>query len=248
MRYAGAIRLDHVLGLKRLYLIPDGLPPDQGAYVRLPFDQMLAATADESIQKRCIVIGEDLGTVPEGFRPELARWGIWSYKVMLFERDAAGAFHPPARYDERALATFSTHDLPSFAGWIGRHDRPVKRGLGIDPGETARHRTTAISQLRRLLGVRTAKEVDFAAVLRCLATSPARMLVVALEDALGVQDQVNIPGTIDQHPNWRRKLPCELEQLANDGRLHAIGAIAAAAGRSALSHGAPACVQRLGSP
>jgi len=233
MHYAGAIRLDHVLGLKRLYLIPDGMPPDQGAYVRLPFDQMLAMTADESIHNRCIVIGEDLGTVPEGFRAKLAQWGIWSYLVMLFERNAAGAFHRPSRYREQALATFSTHDLPSFAGWIGKRDLHVKKGLGLDPGETARERTNAVSQLRRLLGVRTIQQVDFPSVFRCLAASPARMLVVALEDVLGVEDQVNVPGTIDQHPNWRRKLPCELEGLQHDERLHAIGRIAAAASRSA---------------
>ena len=247
MRYAGAIRLDHVLGLKRLYLIPDGLPPDQGAYVRLPFEQMLAVTAEESNRDRCIVIGEDLGTVPQGFRATLAQWGIWSYQVMLFERDAAGAFHSPQHYRERALATFSTHDLATFAGWIGRRDLQVKKDLGLDPGETARERAAAIVQLRRLLGLRT-KQVAFPAVFRRLATSPARMLVAALEDALGVLDQVNVPGTIDQHPNWRRKLPCELERLRDDNRLHAIARIAAETGRSSVSPAAPTPARQRDAP
>src|SRR5258708_12786795 len=86
MRYAGAIRLDHVLGLKGLYLVPHGFPAKDGAYVQMPFDALLAATAQESVAHRCVVIGENLGTVPEGFREQMADWGIWSYQVMMFER------------------------------------------------------------------------------------------------------------------------------------------------------------------
>ncbi len=235
MRYAGAIRLDHVLGLKRLYLIPEGFSPDQGAYVRLPFERMLSVTAEESVRHRCIVIGEDLGTVPEGFRAQLADWGIWSYQVMLFERDANGEFNAPAAYRERALATFSTHDLPTFAGWIGRDDLRAKKALGINPGETAQTRNRAIAQLRRALGLAARQTPDFASVARFLATSPAKMLVVALEDALGVTPQVNIPGTVDEHPNWRRKLPVDLEQLADDPQLRMIARIAAESGRSRAS-------------
>src|ERR1019366_6575603 len=87
MRYAGAIRLDHVLGLKRLYLVPHGFAADNGVYVQMPFEALLAATAQESVAHLCVVIGEDLGTVPEGFREKMAEWGIWSYQVMMFERD-----------------------------------------------------------------------------------------------------------------------------------------------------------------
>ena len=107
MRNAGAIRLDHVLGLKRLFLIPDGMRPGQGVYVRFPFEELLAVAAQESVRHRCIVIGEDLGTVPEDFRDTLASWGIWSYQVMLFERGPDGSFLPPERYRENALVTFS---------------------------------------------------------------------------------------------------------------------------------------------
>lgn len=235
MRYAGAIRIDHVLGLKRLYFIPEGLPPDQGAYVRMPFEQLLNVTAEESVRDRCIVIGEDLGTVPEGFRAQLAERGIWSYQVLLFERDEAGAFSPSTQYRERAVAAFSTHDLPTFAAWIGGDDLRTKKNLGIDPGETGRARTRAVAQLRRALQVPASETPDFAATVRFLAEAPAKMLIVALEDALGVRDQVNIPGTVDEHPNWRRKLPLELEALARHAGLRTIARVAAESGRSAAS-------------
>ena len=154
MRYAGAIRLDHVLGLKRLYLIPEGMRAGQGVYVRFPFAALLAVSAQESIRQRCIVIGEDLGTVPDGFRDTLADWGIWSYQVMLFERAADGSFLPPESYRENALVTFGTHDLPTFAGWMRGHDLAVKRALNMDPGETDRERTAAQLALRSALAAR----------------------------------------------------------------------------------------------
>jgi len=116
MHYAGAIRLDHVLGLKRLYLVPAGRRPDEGAYVRMPFEPLLALAALESAQHRCIVIGEDLGTVPEGFRDRLREWGLWSYRVMMFERGHDGAFLPPQDYTPDALVR-SVHDC-----------RPMKAG------------------------------------------------------------------------------------------------------------------------
>ena len=98
MRHAGAIRLDHVLGLKRLYLVPHGFAANNGVYVQMPFEALLAATAQESVAHRCVVIGEDLGTVPEGFREQMADWGIWSYQVMMFERDDHGAFRDVDHY------------------------------------------------------------------------------------------------------------------------------------------------------
>ena len=234
MRYAGAVRIDHVLGLNRLYLIPDGTPPDRGAYVRMPFRQLLDVTARESAAHRCIVIGEDLGTVPQGFRQEVARFGIWSYKVMMFERDADGAFHPPEHYAERALATFATHDLPTFAGWMTAHDLAVRRALKLPAGETQRQRRDAIRALGEALHAR-GDQPDFPSVVRFLADSPAKLVAVALEDVLGERDQVNIPGTIDAHPNWRRKLPVAVERLAEHAMLREIGRIAAEHGRSGQS-------------
>ena len=232
MRYAGAIRLDHVLGLKRLYVIPDGMRPDQGAYLRMPFDALLRVTAEESVAHRCIVIGEDLGTVPDGFRETVARYGIWSYRVMMFERDGRGAFLAPAHYAERALVTFATHDLPTFTGWVTQHDLAVRAMIKIPAGETEKARRAAIAALRDALRAHGMDELDYPSVVRFLAASPARLLAVALEDIVGEREQVNIPGTVDEHPNWRRKLSIDLEDLRQSSVLCDIARIADEGGRS----------------
>jgi 4-alpha-glucanotransferase len=233
MRYAGAIRLDHVLGLKRLYFIPAGLPPDQGAYVRMPFEQLLEVTAEESAANRCIVVGEDLGTVPEGFREQVAQFGLWSYQVMLFERDRRGEFRPPEHYAERALVTFATHDLPTFAGWLTQHDLRMREAVNLPSGETSEERAQAVAALHEALRRHGFTELGFASVARYLASSSTRMLAIALEDVLEVRDQPNVPGTTDEHPNWRRKLPLELERIRDDPRLGEIARIAAEHGRAA---------------
>ena len=147
MRHAGAIRLDHVLGLKRLYLVPRGFGRRDGAYVQMPFEALLAVTAQESVAHRCVVIGEDLGTVPEGFREQMADWGIWSYLVMMFERDDHGAFSGIDHYPANALVTFNTHDLSTYAGWRSFSDLKLKRSLGIDPGESDDARWHALAML-----------------------------------------------------------------------------------------------------
>jgi 4-alpha-glucanotransferase len=192
---------------------------------------MLKITADESVKHRCIVIGEDLGTVPEHFREQLARWGIWSYQVMLFERGEGGAFRPPEDYSERALVSFSTHDLATFAGWVSRRDLVAKRALGHDPGETDDERNAAIAALRRAISGQGIGITGFPGVVAYLARAPAKLLVVALEDALGMSDQFNIPGTTDEHPNWRRKYPVELESMPDSETLRAIAHSAAEQGR-----------------
>jgi 4-alpha-glucanotransferase len=232
MHYAGAVRLDHVLGLQRLYLIPHGIPANQGAYIRLPFDALLATIALVSVQNQCLVVGEDLGTVPENFRQTLTDWGILSYQVMLFERTAGGAFAAPESYRENALVTFGTHDLPTFAGWRTRHDLAVKRALNIDPGESDDDRHRALEELRQALTRRGIETTDFAAVAKYLADTPSRLLVISMEDLLGVREQVNLPGTVDEHPNWRRPLPVVLEELRNHEDLTSIADIMRSAGRS----------------
>src|SRR5262249_533519 len=184
MRYAGAIRLDRVMGLMRLFLIPNGMPGDKGLYVRFPFAALLEACARESLAHNCIVIGEDLGTVPADFRDTAALWGLWSYQVMLFERTGDGGFHAPEDYRENALATFATHDLPTFAGWRERRDLAVRRALGIDPGETDDERGAALTALRNALSARGLPSLDILSVLEFLADARSRLLVVTLEDAL----------------------------------------------------------------
>ncbi|HEY0328783.1 MAG TPA: 4-alpha-glucanotransferase [Rhodopseudomonas sp.] len=213
MRYAGAIRLDHVLGLKRLYLVPHGFRADNGAYVQMPFEALLAITALESCAHHCVVIGEDLGTVPDGFRDRLAAWGIWSYRVMIFERDGNGAFRGPDAYPANALVTFNTHDLATFAGWRSFADLQFKRSIGIDPGESDDARWHALGMLGDMLRHQAIERDDFYAVTKFLTRTHSRLLAISLEDLLKVTDQPNIPGTVDQHPNWRRRLPVPLEDI-----------------------------------
>jgi 4-alpha-glucanotransferase len=235
MCHAGAVRLDHVLGLKRLFMIPHGMRAGEGAYLRQPFEALLAVVAQESVTQRCIVIGEDLGTVPENFRETLADWGIWSYRVMMFERDAAGAFLPPERYGADSLVTFNTHDLATFAGWLSGHDLEVKRAVGLDPGESDEQRAAAIMALRAALTGGPGAVNELTATARHLAATPSRLLVLAMEDVLGLQDQPNIPGTVDEHPNWRRRLPVLLEDLARVETLAELARVMTEAGRNAAA-------------
>jgi len=231
MRYAGAIRLDHVLGLNRLYLIPHGVRASQGTYVRFPFEAMLAVAALASREHKCIVVGEDLGTVPENFRETLADWGFWTYQVMLFERSGSGAFFPPENYRENALVSFGTHDVATFAGWRDQHDLAVKRALGLDPGETGEQRQGALEALRQALHQHGLQTEDFTAVARYLADTPSRLLLISMEDVLGLRDQVNLPGTTNEHPNWRRRLPMTLEDLKTRPAFAAAADIMRSAGR-----------------
>ena len=215
MRHAGAIRLDHVLGLKRLYLVPHGFSAADGVYVQMPFEALLAATAQESVAQRCVVIGEDLGTVPEGFRDQIAGWGIWSYLVMMFERDDKGAFRALDHYLANALVTFNTHDLSTYAGWRSFGDLTTKRALGIDPGESDEARWHALAMLDAVLRHHGIDKNDLYSMANFLARTPSRLLAIGLEDFLGLLDQPNIPGTVDEHPNWRRRLPVPLERIAS---------------------------------
>ena len=260
MRHAGAIRLDHVLGLKRVFMIPHGDAATDGAYVRFPFEPSLRAIAQESLDARCVVIGEDLGTVPEGFRDTLARWGLWRHLVMLFERERDGRFCPPEAYPAEALATFNTHDLPSLRGWLDAHDLSTKRRLGLDPGESDGARAWAQhclqEALAKLVGghiapfIRTQAGIhrqvatgagagkgggainDLLAVASFLAQTPCRLVAITLNDIMDEREQVNIPGTVDEHPNWRRKLPRMLEDLEGNEAYRLVADTLAQGGRS----------------
>jgi 4-alpha-glucanotransferase len=234
MRHAGAIRLDHVLGLKRLYLVPHGFAANNGVYVQMPFEALLAATAQESMKHRCVVIGEDLGTVPEGFREKMAEWGIWSYQVMRFERDDDGSFRDIDRYAPNALVTFNTHDLSTYAGWRSFSDLKLKRSLGIDPGESDEARWHALTRLSDMLRHHAIDRHDLYAVAGFLARTRSRLLAISLEDLLGVIDQPNIPGTVNEHPNWRLRLPLAIEQIAAAIDVAALKAATAERTRAAI--------------
>jgi 4-alpha-glucanotransferase len=237
MRYAGAIRLDHVLGLKRLFLVPAGQSPADGVYIREPFESLLAVTALLSNETKCIVIGEDLGTVPKGFRDTMLDWGLWSYQVMLFERTRNGNFRSPPSYRRNALATFATHDLPTFAGWLQGQDLTIRRKLGLASGETRLQRQAARVALARLLRVSPRAQIDFATVARFLANTPARLVMISLEDLLELRDQINIPGTTDQYPNWIRRLPVRLNDIAGRPLVARVTEAMRAGGRSFLGSG-----------
>jgi 4-alpha-glucanotransferase len=234
MQYAGAIRLDHVLGLKRLFLVPTGMTAASGLYVQAPFKTLLGLTVLSSSETECVVIGEDLGTVPEGFRETMSDWGLWSYQVMLFERFRNGNFVPPARYRKQAVATFSTHDLPTFAGWLHESDLSLRGNLGLAAGETALRRQEARRALRRVLGT-AGEQINFASIAEFLAATPARLVMVSLEDLMEIRDQVNVPGTTDAYPNWRRRLPVPLEHFMGQRLVRQIATRMSAVGRSLVA-------------
>ncbi len=238
MRHAGALRIDHVMGLARLFWVPAGGVPADGAYVRYPFADLLGLVALESHRNRCLVIGEDLGTVPDEVRAALGAAGVLSYRLLYFERSPAGDFKSPAEYPEQALAAATTHDLPTLAGWWTGHDITVRAELGLLPEPDARDaQVLARSQdrARLLLALEregllpegaTANPVslpemtpEFArAIAVYLGRSAARIMVVQLEDVLGLTSQANVPGSTVEQPNWRRKVPLALERWADDER------------------------------
>ena len=228
MRHAGALRVDHVMGLKRLFWIPEGREAAEGAYVCYPFHDLLAILALESHRNRCLVIGEDLGTVPDEVRDAMEQWNILSYKVLLFERGEDGEVKRPEAYPNAALVTGSTHDLPTLAGYWRDRDIEWRDRLNLYPTEDVRRwqlderhhvRGSLIRALvaHGLLAGSVSDELPPYTDELCralniyLARSPAQVLMVQLEDAVGQVDQVNLPGTILEYPNWRRKLALSLE-------------------------------------
>lgn len=238
MRYAGGLRIDHVMALQHLYMIPEGNPPAEGAYVAYPMDDMIAVLALESHRHRCLVVGEDLGTVPEGFRDRMEAAGILSYRVVFFEQDEQGGFIAPDAYPPLALAVLGSHDLATLRGWWEGRDIDLKASHDLYPdvGEEVRQRanrkrerTALLSALRAsdLLArgeVRTESPFDprlAEAVHAFLARTRAGLAVAQIEDLFGEPNQVNLPGTIDQHPNWRRKYSVPIEDIMNDARLRA---------------------------
>jgi 4-alpha-glucanotransferase len=217
-----------------VFVIPHGIRSADGAYVRFPFVMLLRAIAEESHRFKTIVIGEDLGTVPEGFRETLAQWGLWSYRLMLFEREGEGRFRAPGSYAAEALASFSSHDLPSYRGWLEGYDLRIKRAIGVDPGESDDARARSQAALRAALGEHAPgyRPDEIATVAAFLAATPSRLAVIALDDVMGVRDQINMPGTVGQHPNWRRRLPVAIEDLKSHEGLTRVAQAFRDAGRS----------------
>ena len=243
MRHCGALRIDHVMGLARIFWVPAGLSPTEGAYVACPLDDLLGIVALESQRNQCMVIGEDLGTVPEGFRPRLASAGMLSYHPFLFERSDDGNFKPPAEYPRQALVAVSTHDLPTLNGFWQGNDLDLRNTLKLYPSEELRGRLIvdrAQDRARFLMALEregllpegasvhpvsmpTITPSVRIAIHAFLARTPAQVLVVQPEDILGMADQANLPGSDDnQHPNWRRRLPLNQEDWSADERFSAL--------------------------
>jgi 4-alpha-glucanotransferase len=211
LRHAGGLRLDHVMGLFRLFWIPEGADPARGAYVRYPAGDLLDILALESVRSGAVVVGEDLGTVEPEVRDELAARGLLSYRLLWFEDTE------PAAWPRQALAAVTTHDLPTVAGlWTGA-DLERLRALGLGPNEQG---TIAIRErLRRWAGLAAGASAAEAvtAAHRLLATAPSMLLAATLEDALGVVERPNVPGTTPgHHANWSLALPRTLEELEAD--------------------------------
>jgi 4-alpha-glucanotransferase len=229
MAHAGGIRLDHVMGLQRIWCIPAGAKPHEGAYLRFPVADMLRIVAAESARAKAIVIGEDLGTVPDGYGETLAAHGLYGIRVLFFEREGAG-FAPPHRYAAHATATSTTHDLATVAGWWEGEDIPLRGGLGLlMPGETEEQARDGRGHERQALwhalvehggaqgeAPARAEHQLGTAVARFLGATPSPLVLLPLEDATMTREQPNLPGTVMEHPNWRRRLPRPAEAMLNE--------------------------------
>ncbi|WP_420394493.1 4-alpha-glucanotransferase [Acuticoccus sp.] len=240
MAQAGAMRIDHAMGLERLWLIPDGVAPKDGAYVRQPrlTDQVVAATH----RHRAVAIGEDLGVVPPGFRERMTARRLFSMRLLSFERGAHGALVAPARYPRDALACLSTHDIAPLEAWWRGDEIDLRLELGRIDADVAHAEHSARSRERaEMLGLaglppsraRGMLDDDLVVALHRLgARSASRLFAVRLEDVVGGRRLVNLPGTDREHPNWRRTLPMTVEEVARSERLHRVlSAVAAVRGR-----------------
>lgn len=217
MRHAGGIRLDHAMGLMRLWVVPDGMRPAEGAYLHYPFESLLGLLCLESQRHRALVIAEDLGTVPPVFRHRIHRAGLLGMNVLWFARDAQGAFVPPCLWPASNAALSGTHDLPTLAGWWRERDLAWRAKITGQPQararkERAREKRALWKALKRsgaggTLPGSAGRFIDGA--MAALATAPSPLTLVPLEDLTGEIEQANIPGTIDEHPNWRRRLAAD---------------------------------------
>lgn len=238
MRHCGALRIDHVMSLMRLYWVPAGEPASAGAYVSYPLDDLLGILALESQRNHCMVIGEDLGTVPDGLRPALAELGVLSYHPFFFEHSDDGSFKPPTDYARQALVAVSTHDLPTLRGFWKGSDLDTRAALGLFPTHEIRENSVVArsqDRARLLMALQRTSLLPegtsehpvavpditpslAVAVHSYLARTPAQVMAIQPEDVFGVLEQVNLPGS-NEYPNWQRKLPLDIEDWRADERL-----------------------------
>ena len=240
MRDAGALRIDHVMALLRLWWVPkSAADAGGGAYVYYPIMDLLGILALESQRNKAVVIGEDLGTVPEGIRKLLSDSGVYSYRVFFFETAADGGYISPAHYPQQAMATLTTHDLPTLIGFWHCDDLRLGQQLGLYKDEAQLqqlfaqrhankqrildslhgHRVLPESYPRSSENLGMDQTLNFA-LQRHLASTSSQLLCLQLEDALQMSQPVNVPGTSNEYPNWRRKLTQNIEQWQDNGEIH----------------------------
>jgi 4-alpha-glucanotransferase len=218
MRHAGGVRIDHAMGLRRLWVVPAGASPAEGTYISYPEEQMLGLIALESHHHRAVVVGEDLGTVPDGFRAELARAGVFGMQVLWFERNGS-AFAKPSAWRREAMATTTTHDLPTVAGWWTERDIAWRKEVGHLRGNEQREREERAADRAQLwMALRTARcatgdmplpddcEPAVSGALAYVGRTRATIAFAPVEDLVADPEQPNLPGTINEHPNWRRRM------------------------------------------
>jgi 4-alpha-glucanotransferase len=242
MRHAGGLRIDHVMALQHLYWVPAGKSPRDGAYVQYPMEDLIGIIALESQRNQCLAVGEDLGTVPDGFRERMQKARILSYRVLFFEQDCAtGALRSPAEYPRLSIAVAGSHDLPTIRGWWQGTDLDIKERLGLVPApkdlqdaraQRERDRRELLRALRSeglLRGdTQPGTEQLTDAVHAWLARTASLIAMVQLDDITAEADPVNVPSTSGEHPNWRRRLSLTLEELAGHPRLERLPSLLAA--------------------
>jgi 4-alpha-glucanotransferase len=226
MRNCGALRLDHVMALFRQWWVPRGFKSAEGGYVHYPLEELLGVVALESQRQQCLVVGEDLGVVPDEIRRALPQFGVYHYKVVMFEQKD-GEFVAPADYVRHALATVTTHDLPTLHGWWSGHDIDLWERLGFYADQDvatqvrARRREDRERLLRamRRVGLWPGDGVpEFSAELAravhvYLARSEAALVTVQLEDMIGMLEPVNVPGTSSEYSNWTRRMTASAAEI-----------------------------------
>lgn len=221
LQFAGLLRIDHILGFERAFWVPSQ-PGLVGAYVKMPREAMLAVVRIEAARANATVIGEDLGNIPDGLQEELAKSGIMGCRVMMFENRVSkgGEFVEPDKYPEQTLASFSTHDLPTWLGWRRCTDINVRLKLGNIDKQTAEQAVNArkaeIAAFDRLTGT-DAENPD--AMHTLLGKTNSKLVALQIEDILQVEAQPNLPGTIHEYPNWRQRLPIGANEFADEPRI-----------------------------
>jgi 4-alpha-glucanotransferase len=235
MSHCGALRIDHVMALLRLWWVPENCSADKGVYVYSAVHDMLNLLALESVRNECLVIGEDLGTVPEGMDVLLKDAGVYSYKVFFFEVAADGGYISPSHYSEQAMATLSTHDMPTIKGFWNCEDLHLGKELGLYPDPVAyqqllENRVRCKQQILDSLHGHNRLPSDFPrdayitpmdktlnfTLQAHLASGNSALLSLQLEDFLEMDQPVNVPGTSDEYKNWQRKLSKNIEQIFTD--------------------------------